>query len=194
MAEEQNTASGAHEKANASCNLPSLLANEASDMKQEVSSPIPGFPPFFQFAKLQTEATSWTSNAAESSSTCDEFSDKQLVTPIKSELSSEQPVSLQGANSTASSSDNEMGSLNTTEKSGLGVVMELHEGHEEEDNEGMDKDDAKADEDAGANDEPDEEEAESDPYFYTKRDEFTSEIYKIELQNLPKKCGYKVRT
>ena len=187
MAEEQNMATGAHEKAHASSNLPSLLANEASDMKQEVSSPIPGFPPLFQFAKLQTEATSWTSNAAESSSSCDEFSDKQLVTPIKSQLSNERSPSLQGANATLSSSENEIECLNTAEKSGLGVVMNLHEGHEEEDNEEIDRDDDKGDE-------PDEEEAESDPYFYTKRDEFTSEIYKIELQNLPKKCGYKVRT
>ena len=43
-------------------------------------------------------------------------------------------------------------------------------------------------------DEPDGEAMESDPYFYTKLDEFTSEIYKIELQNLPhsRKIGYKV--
>ena len=36
---------------------------------------------------------------------------------------------------------------------------------------------------------------ESDPYFYTKLDNFTSEIYKIELQNLPnpKKISYKVQ-
>lgn len=33
---------------------------------------------------------------------------------------------------------------------------------------------------------------EVDPYFYLKRDEFTSEIFKIELSNLPQKFGFGV--
>ncbi|KAK3084246.1 hypothetical protein FSP39_010652 [Pinctada imbricata] len=31
---------------------------------------------------------------------------------------------------------------------------------------------------------------ETDPYLYTKQDQFTSEIYKVEIQNLPR-CGFK---
>ena len=31
-----------------------------------------------------------------------------------------------------------------------------------------------------------------DPYEYLKRDEFTSEIYKIEIKNLPRYTGHKV--
>jgi len=35
---------------------------------------------------------------------------------------------------------------------------------------------------------------EHDPYFYTNQDLFTSEIYKIELNNLPKFFGLGVST
>ena len=31
-----------------------------------------------------------------------------------------------------------------------------------------------------------------DPYSYLKREEFTTEIYKIEINNLPKRLGYSV--
>ena len=31
-----------------------------------------------------------------------------------------------------------------------------------------------------------------DPFAYLKRNEFTSEIFKIELNNLPKRCGIAV--
>ena len=33
----------------------------------------------------------------------------------------------------------------------------------------------------------------NDAYFYTKRGEFTSEIFKVEVKNLPKHIGYNVR-
>lgn len=33
---------------------------------------------------------------------------------------------------------------------------------------------------------------EADEYMYTKRDEFTSEIYKIQISNLPKRFGFAV--
>lgn len=32
----------------------------------------------------------------------------------------------------------------------------------------------------------------TDPYHYTKRGEFTSEVFKIAIQNLPKHYGYTV--
>jgi hypothetical protein len=36
-------------------------------------------------------------------------------------------------------------------------------------------------------------ETKDDVYSYTKRSEFTSETYKIEIRNLPKHIGYDVR-
>jgi len=189
MAEEQNMEDIAHETSSSSGIQPVLLADEASNIKQEFSMPIPGFPPSFQFAKLQTEACSWTSNAAGCSTSCDENVDKTLVA-VKTESKSEHPVSSEESDAAEPSNVNGMESASVGENSGLDVVMKLHEEELEEDKDDRDKD--KDDEDGARNDEPDEEEAESDPYFYTKRDEFTSEIYKIELQNLPKKCGYKV--
>ena len=133
----------------------------------------------FQFAKLQTEASSWGSNAAATS-------DKAATSEVNTGVSNEQ--------SDLSESNDKSRPVN-----GLDVVVNMEdkpenepeqpEDGEDEDNEATELD---KDEDGVINDEPDEEEAESDPYFYTKRDEFTSEIYKIELQNLPKKCGYKV--
>lgn len=33
---------------------------------------------------------------------------------------------------------------------------------------------------------------ETDEYLYTKRDEFTSEIFKVQIQNLPKRFGFAV--
>lgn len=191
MADEQNMEDDSHETASLSDNQPILLANETSNMKQEVSSPIPGFPPLFQFAKLQTEASLWTSNASASSSNCDEFVD-QTPTVIKTELSSDPPGSSQGSDASNSRSVNGVEMSCMGENSGLGIVMKLHEEELEEAVNVEEKAEERDEEDVAGNDEPDEEEAESDPYFYTKRDEFTSEIYKIELQNLPKKCGYKV--
>ena len=159
----------------------SLLSSEALNAKQEVSLPIPGFPPLFQFAKLQSEASSWSSNVAATAAL-----DKAPTSEVNTGVSSEQ--------SDISESNDE-----STPVNGLDVLVKMDdkpgneteqpEDGEDEDNEATELD---KDEDGVINDEPDEEEAESDPYFYTKRDEFTSEIYKIELQNLPKKCGYKV--
>ena len=40
----------------------------------------------------------------------------------------------------------------------------------------------------------DDTEAELNPYAYLARDTFTSEVFKIELQNLPNYCGVKVCT
>ena len=40
------------------------------EVKQEVSTPIPGFPPLFQFAKVQTEASSWTSTLSIDNNNC----------------------------------------------------------------------------------------------------------------------------
>ena len=178
MADEQSM-DGAEQIAPSSVNQSSLLSTETLDVKQEATLPIPGFPPLFQFAKLQTEASSWSSNAAATlhkAPTCE----------VNTEVTNEQ--------SDISQSNDESRPVN-----GLDVVINMEdkpenepeqpEDGEDEDNEAIVPD---KDEDAVINDEPDEEEAESDPYFYTKRDEFTSEIYKIELQNLPKKCGYKV--
>ena len=194
MADEQNMEDDSHETAFLSDNQPILHANETSNMKQEVSLPIPGFPPLFQFAKLQTEASLWTSNASASSSNCDEFDvDKTpAVITCKTELSSDQPGSSQGSDATNSRSVNGVEMSCMGENSGLGIVMKLHEEELDEVVNVEEKAEERDEEDVAGNDEPDEEEAESDPYFYTKRDEFTSEIYKIELQNLPKKCGYKV--
>ena len=193
MADEQNMEKDSHETASLSDNQPILLANETSNMKQEVSSPIPGFPPLFQFAKLQTEASSWTSNASASSSNCDEFVGKSPAV-VKTEVSSDLPGSSQGSDATNSRSVNGMETSYMGENSGLGIVMKINDEELEEATVEAEEKAAeeKDEEDVAGNDEPDEEEAESDPYFYTKRDEFTSEIYKIELQNLPKKCGYKV--
>lgn len=180
MADEQNM-DGAEEIAPSSVDQSSLLSTETLNVKQEVTLPIPGFPPMFQFAKLQTEASSWSSNAAATlhkAPTCE----------VNTEVTKEQ--------SDISESNDESRPVN-----GLDVVINMEDKPEnkpERPQDGVDEDNEATcnvldkDEDAVINDEPDEEEAESDPYFYTKRDEFTSEIYKIELQNLPKKCGYKV--
>lgn len=178
MADEENM-DGVEERAPSSVNQSSLLSTEALNVRPEVSLPIPGFPPLFQFAKLQTEASSWGSNAAATS-------DKAATSEVNTGVSNEQ--------SDLSESNDKSRPVN-----GLDVVVNMEdkpenepeqpEDGEDEDNEATELD---KDEDGVINDEPDEEEAESDPYFYTKRDEFTSEIYKIELQNLPKKCGYKV--
>ena len=178
MADEKNM-DDAEEVAPSSLNQTSLLSTETTNIKQEVSLPIPGFPPLFQFAKLQTEASSWSSNAAATAL------DKTPTSEVDTGVSNEQ--------SDISESNDE-----STPVNGLDVVARMEdkpenehlEDGEDEENEAIELD---KDEDGVINDEPDEEEAESDPYFYTKRDEFTSEIYKIELQNLPKKCGYKVR-
>ena len=178
MADEKNM-DDAEEVAPSSLNQTSLLSTETTNIKQEVSLPIPGFPPLFQFAKLQTEASSWSSNAAATAL------DKTPTSEVDTGVSNEQ--------SDISESNDE-----STPVNGLDVVARMEdkpenehlEDGEDEENEAIELD---RDEDGVINDEPDEEEAESDPYFYTKRDEFTSEIYKIELQNLPKKCGYKVR-
>ena len=174
MADEQNM-DGGEEIAPSSVNQSSLLSTDELNVKREVTLPIPGFPPLFQFAKLQTEASSWSSNAAEG-----------LTGEVNTEVSNEQ--------SDISESNDESRPVN-----GLDVVINMEdkpENEPEQPEDGEDEDTEATmlnkDEDAVINDEPDEEEAESDPYFYTKRDEFTSEIYKIELQNLPKKCGYKV--
>lgn len=43
---------------------------------------------------------------------------------------------------------------------------------------------------AGCEDGPDVSDDQHDPYFYTKRDEFTSELHKIEIGNLPKMFGH----
>ena len=167
---------------------------ETPEIKQEFSSSIPGFPPLFQFAKLQTEASSWTANPSDNSSIPSyEFEEKKPI--IITEPSTTKEVSWEENSVTTNlSATNGADSTISGESSGLGSVSNMHEKEmaEAEDNE-MDKEEEKVGEEATANDEPDEEEAESDPYFYTKRDEFTSEIYKIELQNLPKKCGYKVK-
>lgn len=179
MADEQNM-DGAEEIVPSSVNQSTLLTTETLNVKQEVSLPIPGFPPLFQFAKLQTEASSWSSNAAAAAL------DKTPSSEVNTGVSNEQ--------SDISESNDESRPVN-----GLEVVVNTEdkpENEPEQPEEGEDEDndatELDKDEDGAINDEPDEEEAESDPYFYTKRDEFTSEIYKIELQNLPKKCGYKV--
>lgn len=179
MADEQNV-DGAEEIVPSSVNQSTLLTTETLNVKQEVSLPIPGFPPLFQFAKLQTEASSWSSNVAAAAL------DKTPSSEVNTGVSNEQ--------SDISESNDESRPVN-----GLEVVVNTEdkpENEPEQPEEGEDEDndatELDKDEDGAINDEPDEEEAESDPYFYTKRDEFTSEIYKIELQNLPKKCGYKV--
>lgn len=179
MADEQNM-DGAEEIVPSSVNQSTLLTTETLNVKQEVSLPIPGFPPLFQFAKLQTEASSWSSNVAAAAL------DKTPSSEVNTGVSNEQ--------SDISESNDESRPVN-----GLEVVVNTEdkpENEPEQPEEGEDEDndatELDKDEDGAINDEPDEEEAESDPYFYTKRDEFTSEIYKIELQNLPKKCGYKV--
>lgn len=179
MADEQNM-DGAEEIVPSSVNQSTLLTTETLNVKQEVSLPIPGFPPLFQFAKLQTEASSWSSNSAAAAL------DKTPSSEVNTGVSNEQ--------SDISESNDESRPVN-----GLEVVVNTEdkpENEPEQPEEGEDEDndatELDKDEDGAINDEPDEEEAESDPYFYTKRDEFTSEIYKIELQNLPKKCGYKV--
>ena len=186
MADGHNTDDFAQETACTSDN-PVLLANETSSNNQDVSMPIPGFPPLFQFAKLQREASSWTSNATSTTSCGQNYA---VADTTQAEVKTESIIHLQ--TSSEESNAVESSSLNGMESPSVEIVAKLQEEELKEDNEEMDKDEDKDDEDGVINDEPDEEEAESDPYFYTKRDEFTSEIYKIELQNLPKKCGYKV--
>lgn len=198
MADGQKMEVSAPETASLSDNQPVMSVNETPNIEQEVAPPIPGFPPFFQFAKLQTEASSWPSNATAVGTSCGENFATVDTTPavVKTEPTSEQPVSSEPSKTVELSSVNGMESSSVQENSGIGIVMKLHEEEIEDncDEEVTEKGELGKDEEEGAvNDEPDEEEAESDPYFYTKRDEFTSEIYKIELQNLPKKCGYKVR-
>lgn len=179
MADEQNM-DGVEEIAPSSVNQSSLLSTETLNVKQEVTLPIPGFPPLFQFAKLQTEASSWSSNAAATLHKAPTCEDNTEVTNEQSDISE---------SNDESRPVNGLDVLINTEDKPENEPEQPEDG-EDEDNEATGLPDK--DEDAVINDEPDEEEAESDPYFYTKRDEFTSEIYKIELQNLPKKCGYKV--
>ncbi|XP_074636247.1 tRNA (uracil-5-)-methyltransferase homolog A-like isoform X1 [Acropora palmata] len=194
MAEGEDMAKGdpTKEPASLSSDQNTFPIFETKKSEQEVSSSIPGFPSLFQFAKLQTEASSWTANASDNSAIPTyEFEEKQPM--IQTELSTTKEVSWEENSVTINlSATNGADSSILGESSGLGSVSNMQEKEmvEAEDNE-MDKEEEKVGEEATANDEPDEEEAESDPYFYTKRDEFTSEIYKIELQNLPKKCGYK---
>ena len=196
MAEGEDTAKGdpTKEAASLSSDQNTFPIFETPEIKQEVSSSIPGFPPLFQFAKLQTEASSWTTNASDNSSISTyEFEEKKTM--IKTEPSTTNEVIWEENSFTTNlSATNGADPSISGESSGLGSVSKMHEDEmaEAEDNE-TDQGEEKVGEEATANDEPDEEEAESDPYFYTKRDEFTSEIYKIELQNLPKKCGYKVK-
>lgn len=187
MADEQNmdSAEEVGQVAPSTVNQATVLTKETPNVEQEVSSPIPGFPPLFQFAKLQTKASCWGSNAASFTRCSDAILDKTSSAVDKGD-------SYEHSASSESNNADESRPVN-----GLDIVISMddksenvpdQEDAEEEDNDiELDKD-----EDGVINDEPDEEEAESDPYFYTKRDEFTSEIYKIELQNLPKKCGYKV--
>lgn len=182
MADEENLVC-AEEVASSTVNQGTLLTKETPSVEQEVSSPIPGFPPLFQFAKLQTEASCWSSNAASDTSCSDAIPDKTSSSVGKG-------VSYEHSACSQSNNADESTPLN-----GLDIVVSMDDKDENvpRQENGEDNDiELDKDEDGVINDEPDEEEAESDPYFYTKRDEFTSEIYKIELQNLPKKCGYKV--
>ena len=173
----------------------SLSSNQAvfpdeeikQEVKQEVSTPIPGFPPLFQFAKVQTEASSWTSTSSTTTTAtgCGSYATLDTET-------NEQPTSSETVNAVESSSMDGLGLSSISEASDVAAKMQEESSlGDDKVNEEGDKDDGKDGEEV-ANDEPDEEEIESDPYFYIKRDEFTSEIYKIELQNLPRKCGYKV--
>ncbi|XP_073258535.1 tRNA (uracil-5-)-methyltransferase homolog A-like isoform X2 [Porites lutea] len=156
------------------------------EVKQEVSTPIPGFPPLFQFAKVQAEASSWTSTSSTTTTATSCGSYATLDTETK-----EQPTSSETVNAVESSSMDGLGLSSISEASDVAAKMQEESSlGDDKVNEEGDKDDGKDGEEV-ANDEPDEEEIESDPYFYIKRDEFTSEIYKIELQNLPRKCGYK---
>ena len=155
----------------------SFLSGNSSGEKDE-NGPIPGFPPLFQFAKVQTEATSW--NTASTSSDGVPASKPSVVVLSEKE---DKSVASEGTGNREDSVP--VPEMETDEK----PMSISEEWLEKDQNDGNTKEKA---EDGAINDEPDEEEAESDPYFYTKRDEFTSEIYKIELQNLPKKCGYKV--
>lgn len=173
----------------------SLSSNQAvfpdeeikQEVKQEVSTPIPGFPPLFQFAKVQTEASSWTSTSSTTTTATGCGSSATLDTETN-----EQPTSSETVNAVESSSMDGLGLSSISEASDVAAKMQEESSlGDDKVNEQGDKDDGKDGEEV-ANDEPDEEEIESDPYFYIKRDEFTSEIYKIELQNLPRKCGYKV--
>ena len=63
-----------------------------------------------------------------------------------------------------------------------------------EDEQGSDDDDDDNDEYLGPQIEEDatKEIHQHDPFHYTKTEEFTSEIFKVELGNIPRKCGYKV--
>ena len=73
------------------------------------------------------------------------------------------------------------------------------DGDDDGDGEGDDDDDGDGvDDDGDGGDKPKKMQTEKnvskehDPFHYTKTDDFTSEIFKVELGNLPKKCGYKV--
>ena len=173
----------------------SLSSNQAvfpdeeikQEVKQEVSTPIPGFPPLFQFAKVQTEASSWTSTSSTTTTatSCGSYATLDTET-------NELPTCSETVTAVESSSMDVLGLSSISEASDVAAKMQEESSlGDDKVNEEGDKDDGKDGEEV-ANDEPDEEEIESDPYFYIKRDEFTSEIYKIELQNLPRKCGYKV--
>ena len=180
MADEQSMDASEDEAPSTVNNQTISSTKETLNVEKEISSPIPGFPPSFQFAKLQTEASCWSSNVASYTSCSDAIPDK---TPS----SVDKEVSCERSASSESNNDDEARPVN-----GLDIVMKMDEKPENVPEQDEEEEDNNKDEDGVINDEPDEEEAESDPYFYTKRDEFTSEIYKIELQNLPKKCGYKV--
>ena len=173
----------------------SLSSNQAvfpdeeikQEVKQEVSTPIPGFPPLFQFAKVQTEASSWTSTSSTTTTatSCGSYATLDTET-------NELPTCSETVTAVESSSMDVLGLSSISKASDVAAKMQEESSlGDDKVNEEGDKDDGKDGEEV-ANDEPDEEEIESDPYFYIKRDEFTSEIYKIELQNLPRKCGYKV--
>lgn len=166
----------------------SLLSKETSSVGKVVSSPIPGFPPFFQFAKLQTEASGWNADVtmATGFTRCND-----AITDTASSVDNTGVTDDNAVDSSQSGS----AAAKSIPVDGLDVIENMEKCEnvlEQEDGEGNHEGPDKEEEEGAINDEPDEEEAESDPYFYTKRDEFTSEIYKIELQNLPKKCGYKV--
>lgn len=165
----------------------SLLSKETSSVGKVVSSPIPGFPPFFQFAKLQTEASGWNADVtmATGFTRCNDAITNTASSVDNTGVTDDNAVDSSQSGSAAAES---------IPVDGLDVIENMEKCEnvlEQEDGEGNHEGPDKEEEEGAINDEPDEEEAESDPYFYTKRDEFTSEIYKIELQNLPKKCGYK---
>lgn len=188
MADEQNI-DVAEGNGSSTVEQSRVLSTETPAVSEDVSSPIPGFPPLFQFAKLQTEASAWNSSLSTATgfTRCsDAITDKTTSSNVDTGVSYD---------NTVDSLDLDSAAAESVPVDGLEVIksMEKSENVPEQEEEGDHEDPDKEEDDGVINDEPDEEEAESDPYFYTKRDEFTSEIYKIELQNLPKKCGYKVR-